>query len=58
MWTKDGTNPISDEEGVLASGCGFAVRNTVKINASTGAEVAKGGVETAIYLELPRPIER
>ena len=58
MWTKDGTNPISDEEGVLAPGCGFAVWNTAKINAATGAEVAKGGVATAIYLELPRPIER
>ena len=56
IWTTDGSAEISTAEGALAVGQGFAVQNTVKVNASTGTEVAKGGASTPIYLELPSPI--
>ena len=56
IWTTDGATEISDLDGTLNAGQGFAIWNTVKINASTGAEVTKGGVTTSIYLELPSPI--
>ena len=56
IWTTDGVNEISDLAGTLNPGQGFAIWNTVKVNATTGAEVSKGGVTTPIYLELPSPI--
>ena len=56
MWTKDGANPITDAEGALASGQGFGMENTVKINAE-GVEPKKGGTPTWIYLKLPSPIK-
>ena len=55
MWTKNGSDPIADAEGELAAGQGFAVQNTVRVK--DGAEVAKGGDFSEVYLDLPLPIK-
>ena len=56
MWSKNGSEAISDAEGALAAGQGFGMENTVKINAE-GVEPKKGGTATWIYLKLPSPIK-